>query len=163
MNMFTSASDVQEVCGSSGLVRALVLGFAKVPWILLLCWLLTWCWSPYVLIFSARLHGHRHSCPVQPCTRVYAGAYTQFAQRLFRQKTLQDELKVQSSPLPWKKAVEQLCMMLYKITVHAIFPTPLVSMNHGNYIFSKLKVQQLSFQLMYDWVANEWLDYWVKH
>ena len=89
-------------------------------------------------IFS-KAHGHRHSCPVQPYTRVYAWAYTQFAQRLFRQKTLQDELKVQSSPLPWKKAVEQLCMMSYKMTVHVIFPTPLVSMNRGNYVFPNLK------------------------
>jgi len=39
---------------------------------------------------------------------------SQFVRNLFTENTLQDGLKVQSSLLPWGKAVELLCIMSYK-------------------------------------------------
>ena len=47
--------------------------------------------------------------------------------------TLQDAFKSQSSLLPWRKAVKQLCIMSYKMTVHMILSCPpwLLSLCHA--------------------------------
>jgi len=38
--------------------------------------------------------------------------------------TLQDALKAQPSLLPWRKAVERLCITSYKMMVHVILSYP---------------------------------------
>ena len=116
--------DIQEVCGSSRILTALVLKFARAWWgavALLTSYLMPNTWvgekGLHSLIFLARLHGDIHNCLVQACSRIYrliSNLFVVFSWRiLFR--------------MHWKcnpGSPTEKSITLYKMMVHVILSYP---------------------------------------
>ena len=84
-----------------------------------------WAWktSQHSLIFLGRLHGHIYNHSVEACIVVYSSLYSIHSQPLHVEDS-SECIEAQSSLFPQRKAVELLCIMSCKMTVHWSCPIP---------------------------------------